>query len=73
MPAIDPARLRAAREYAGLGREYVAITLGRSYHTIQAYETGQAVPPGNVLVTLAALYGVTVEDLCRGEAPAGAR
>jgi transcriptional regulator with XRE-family HTH domain len=71
MPAIDPAKLRAAREHAGLRREPVAIAVGKSYHTVAAYESGQAAPPGNVLVTLAHLYGVTVEDLCR-EAPAGA-
>jgi transcriptional regulator with XRE-family HTH domain len=73
MPAIDPARLRTSREHAGLSREHVAIELGKSYHTITAYEAGQASPPGNVLIHLAALYGVTVESLCRDETSAGAR
>jgi transcriptional regulator with XRE-family HTH domain len=71
MPAIAPAKLRTARQRAGLSREYVALTLSRSCATIQAYEAGQCIPPGNVLVALAALYGVTVEDLCH-EVPAGA-
>lgn len=73
MPSIDPARLRAAREQAGLSREYVAISLSRTHRTIVAYESGQACPPGDVLVRLAALYGCTVEDLCSDDAPAGAR
>jgi DNA-binding XRE family transcriptional regulator len=73
MPAIDPVKLREARKRAGLDREHVAIALGKSYHTIQAYEVGQAVPPGNVLIALATLYGTAVEALCRDEAPAGAR
>jgi len=73
LPAIDPARLRAAREDAGLSRELVAVELGKSYHTITAYETGQVGPPGHVLIALAARYGVTVESLCRNQTPAGAQ
>ena len=61
MSGIDPPKVRAARERAGLRREAVAIALGKSYHTIQAYENGQATPPGDVLVALAQIYGVTVE------------
>ena len=74
MPGIDPSKLRAMREAASLRREAVAIALGKSYHTIQAYEVGQAVPPGDVLVALAALYGVSVESLCTDDdEPVGAR
>jgi transcriptional regulator with XRE-family HTH domain len=73
MPSVDPGLLRAAREQAGLSREFVAISLGRSHRTIVAYESGQACPPGGVLVRLAALYRVPVEALCRDDAPAGAR
>lgn len=72
MPAINPASLRAAREAAGLSRELTSIRLGKSFHTLVAYESGQAVPPGNVLVAMASLYGVQVEALC-AEAPAGAQ
>jgi transcriptional regulator with XRE-family HTH domain len=71
MPQIDRIKLRQARQHAGLTREAVALTLGKSSRTIDAYEHGQAIPPGNVLVTLAHLYGVTVEALCH-EVPAGA-
>jgi len=67
MPVIDKTRLRAARERAGYSREYAALCLGKTCRTIEAYERGTAVPPGNVLVALAALYSVKVEALCRDE------
>jgi DNA-binding XRE family transcriptional regulator len=73
MPSIDPIRLRRARERAGLRREPVAVAVDRSTKTIECYESGAVTPPGDILVALAALYGVTVEDLCRDETPAGAR
>ena len=70
---IDPAKLRAARKARGLSREVAATSIGRTYPSIQSYENGVNVPPGNVLIALAALYGVAVGDLCRHDAPAGAR
>jgi transcriptional regulator with XRE-family HTH domain len=73
MPAVDHNLLRTARERAGLTREQAGTALGRSYPAIQAYERGVIVPPGNVLVAMARLYGVRVEDLCRDDEPAGAR
>jgi transcriptional regulator with XRE-family HTH domain len=72
MPSVDPARLKGARENAGLSREEVAIEVGRGYLAVRSWELGQAVPPGNTLVALAVLYGTTVEGLCRDQAPAGA-
>jgi len=69
MPVIDKTRLRAAREQRGLTREIVALSIGKTYRTIAAYESGQAVPPGNVLVALANLYRVAVEDLCSERTP----
>jgi predicted transcriptional regulator len=71
--SIDPDLLRAARERAELSREVAAISLGKTHRTIVAYESGETCPPGDVLVRLAALYRVTVESLCRDDAPAGAR
>jgi transcriptional regulator with XRE-family HTH domain len=71
LPITDPFRLRAARERAGLRRETVAEALGLSYGAVVAYERGASDPSARVLVGLARLYGVTVEDLCT--APAGAR
>jgi transcriptional regulator with XRE-family HTH domain len=72
MPSINPRKLQRARERAGLRREAVAVALDRSNKTIECYERGVIIPPGDILVALAALYGVTVEALC-DEAPAGAR
>lgn len=71
-PRVDPAKLRAAREARGLSREVAATSIGRTYPSIQSYENGVNVPPGNVLMALARLYGVAAEDLCRDDAPAGA-
>jgi transcriptional regulator with XRE-family HTH domain len=66
------AGLRRARARADLSRERVALALGKSSRTIDAYESGQIIPPGDVLIGLADLYAVTVEDLLSREAPAGA-
>ena len=65
MPTVDPNQLRARREAAGLTREQAATALAKSFKAIEAYERGANVPPGNVLVAMARLYGVAVEDLCR--------
>ena len=73
MLSVGPGLLRAAREHAGLSREIVAISLGRTVRTIIAYESGQVCPPGDVLVQLAHLYRVQVESLCTDDEPAGAR
>ena len=72
MPSINPGKLRHARERAGLRTEHAAVALGRSNKTIEGYERGVITPPGDILIALAALYGVTVETLC-DQAPAGAR
>jgi DNA-binding XRE family transcriptional regulator len=75
MPSVvvDPSRLRRARETAELSREVVALAVGVTYNSVQAYELGATDPSVRVLIALARLYQVTVEDLCRDEAPAGAR
>ncbi len=73
MPTVDPNQLRARREAAGLTREQAATALAKSFKAIEAFERGANVPPGNVLVAMARLYGVAVEDLCRDGEPAGAR
>lgn len=73
MPTIDSARVRAAREAAGLRRETVAEALGIGYGAVQAYELGASDPSVRVLVGMARLFGVTVESLCRDDTLAGAR
>ena len=59
---ISSERLRAAREAAGIRRELAAVKVNRSFRSIVAYENGTATPSSRVLVDLAALYGVAVED-----------
>jgi transcriptional regulator with XRE-family HTH domain len=60
---VSPERLRAAREAAGLRRELAAVECDRSFRSIVSYENGTASPSAGVLVTLARLYGVSVESL----------
>jgi transcriptional regulator with XRE-family HTH domain len=71
MPVV-PSLLRAARVAANLSRTEAGAQLGKSYPAMEAYERGAVVPPGNVLVAMARLYGVAVEELCRDIDPAGA-
>lgn len=75
MPVVSPSRLRAARTAAGLSREHVAIAIGRTDAAVESYERGLNVPPGNILLKLATVYGCTVEDLTEAEdaETAGAR
>jgi transcriptional regulator with XRE-family HTH domain len=69
LPAsLSPARLRAAREAAGLSRERAAIAVDRSYRSICNYEDGRGVPSARTLIALAEVYGVAVEDLVDPEA-----
>jgi len=63
-PRLDPVRLREARRRCGLRQEDVAARLGYSRHAVTAYELGYRTPPSNVLIAMAAMYGVTVEQLC---------
>jgi transcriptional regulator with XRE-family HTH domain len=74
MPGIDPGRLREARERRELRRETVAEAVGISHSSVIAYERGVATPSVRVLLALAGLYRVTVEELCtaQDDAPAGA-
>ena len=62
--SVDPAKLLAARLAAKYRPEEVATVLGIAYGTIRAYENGSVTPHTPKLLALAALYGVTVEELC---------
>ena len=53
------ARLRRERERTGLRREAVALQLGKTFSTVTAYERGAIMPPLDVLIDLAKLYGTT--------------
>lgn len=65
------AKLREARQARGLRREAVAITVGKSFSSIVAYESGVVEPPLHVLRELARTYGVTIAELL-GEATSDA-
>ena len=55
--------LKAARVNAGLTQEYVAKKLKKSKNTIVNYESGKSVPDIETGKALAALYGLSVDDL----------
>lgn len=57
-PGFDAARLRAARQDAGLDRGTLAVRVGVSYVTIVGYEHARHVPPAPVLVRLAHVLGI---------------
>lgn len=57
------ARLRAAREAAGISAERLAIATYPNPHTIEAYEADTAHPSYGSLVRLAAAVGVEPSDL----------
>jgi transcriptional regulator with XRE-family HTH domain len=58
-----PRTLRSLREKKGLTLRQVGDLVGVSYGSIQNYEAGDAVPPLDVAMRLAHLYGVTVEQI----------
>ena len=62
-PGFDAARLRAARESAGLDRGTLAVRAGVSYPTIVGYEHARHVPPAPVLVRLAQILNIPSSEL----------
>lgn len=67
----SPARLRAARERAGMPVAAVCLKIHRSPETVSSYERGRVMPPVDVLVRLADLYSVSVDDLLDDRLAAG--
>ena len=63
MPAFSGVRLRLIREDRGLTKEQLAVNSGRSYSAITKYESGDVVPSGRILGTLAVALGVGVDEL----------
>ena len=55
--------LKAARVNKGFTQEYVAKKLKKSKNTIVNYESGKSVPDIETGKALAALYGMSVDDL----------
>lgn len=61
------ARLKLAREMAGLKQGEAAEALGLDQGSISEWETGKVEPSPGALVKLAALYGVSIDWLLTGE------
>ena len=55
--------LRSLRRAADITQEQLANELGVHPMTISNWETGKTVPPGDLLMRLAAMYGVRAEDI----------
>lgn len=58
----DP-RFKECRKRIGWTQEKVADYLQRTVKTYRGYERGQYYPPGEVLVMLSDLYGVSIDYL----------
>lgn len=57
MRAFAPARLRAAREHAGLSRAALGDAVNLSMHSIKDYETARRMPSVDALLRLANALG----------------
>lgn len=66
MPAISQ-KVRDLREAGGISRERLAAEAGVSLSTISRLELQNSIPNGLVLVRIARVLGVTVEDLVPDE------
>lgn len=56
-------RVRECRNEVGLSQEGLAEKLGMNRTNVANYEGGRVVPPGNVLLEMAELFGVTTDYL----------
>ena len=62
--------LTEARRQSGLSQQEVAEALDVSRQAVSRWETGVAAPSTENLVELARLYGVSLDELVNGPAPA---
>lgn len=65
--------LTEARRQSGLSQKEVAEVLDVSRQAVSRWETGAAAPSTENLVELARLYGVALDALVNGPAPAAGR
>ncbi len=63
LTVISGPQLKALRLRAGLSTERVALAIGRSAYSIQEYERGRVHPPVHVLLSLAEVFGCSLNDL----------
>lgn len=73
--SIDGSKLKDAREKAdggrGITQEAAGLAVGVGKAAISKYERGSAVPSGEILARLCALYEIEVSKITAGElAPA---
>lgn len=55
--------LKAARVNANITQEEAASAVGKTRNTIQNYESGRSIPDIETAKKLAAIYGLTVDDI----------
>ena len=60
-------RLLALRTQAGLSQEALAEQLGVSRQSISKWETDSSIPDLDKLVRLSEIFGVTLDELVKGE------
>lgn len=65
-------RLVDRRKAAGLSQEALAAQLGVSRQAVSKWERSESSPDTDNLIALAALYGVSLDELLYGEAASGA-
>ena len=65
-------RLVDRRKAAGLSQEALAAQLGVSRQAVSKWERSESSPDTDNLIALAALYGVSLDELLYGEAVASA-
>lgn len=56
-------RVRECRNEIGLSQEGLAEKLGMKRTNVANYEGGRVVPPGNILLEMAEIFGVTTDYL----------
>jgi len=56
-------RLKAFREAAGLSQRALAREIGEQYSNVRYWETSGNLPRSNVLIPMAKVLGVTLEEL----------
>ena len=64
MPRIDIANaLKESRIFAGLTCEDVAVQIGKSAKTVNAWENNRGQPDADTFVTLCGIYNVNISQL----------
>ncbi|MGH8612590.1 MAG: helix-turn-helix domain-containing protein [Gammaproteobacteria bacterium] len=61
--AVTKSPLRALREAAGLSQRELARLIGQEQSNVRYWETSDTLPRSDVLIPLARVLGVTVEEL----------